>query len=435
MISAVVDLLRSPRATAALTAAGIGLVAISYTMQQLIGWPGFIAALVLLDVLLVASLVARRDEFDWHWAMLPISLVAYLGWICLSVIWSEYTRATLGSVLYLLLVTLVGVFVGLSRDTIQVIRGVGDVLRAVLLVSLFLEVCSGIIFDGPITALNITGELAHGGPISGLLETRNDLGLLAAIGVATFTIEWHTRSVTRTVALPSIALAVGTIVFTQSPVVAMVAVVLFAAAAVLYGIRRLPAERRQVAQYVVLGLLVVVAALAWILRSPIIALFNATGELQVRLELWQRTLAFVPFHNLEGWGWLGIWNPDIPPYTALTATDRPHDTALNALVDLWLQVGLIGIVLFLGVVGLAFTRSWLLAGRRRSVVHTWPALVLVALIVVSVAESTVLTEFGWLLLVICCVKASGELSWRSLLSPPPEEPETGVITLPPDALR
>jgi exopolysaccharide production protein ExoQ len=40
----------------------------------------------------------------------------------------------------------------------------------------------------------------------------------------------------------------------------------------------------------------------------------------------------------------------------------------------------------------------------------------------SVAESTILTEFGWLLLVICCVKASAELSWRSALSPRPIAP-------------
>jgi hypothetical protein len=171
----------------------------------------------------------------------------------------------------------------------------------------------------------------------------------------------------------------------------------------------------------VLGLLAAGAVLAWVFRAPIIALFNATGELQFRLGLWQDVLALVPVHWLEGWGWTGIWNASIPPYTGLTPTGgRPHDSALNAVVDLWLQVGAVGIVLFLAVVGLAFTRSWLLAGRRRSVVHTWPALVLVALITVSVAESSILTEFGWLLLVICCVKASAELSWRSALSPAPE---------------
>jgi hypothetical protein len=431
MIAVAAEFLRSPRVTAALTTTGAGLITIAFTIQQVTGWAGYIAALVALCLLLAASLFARRDELDWHWAILPTSLIAYLAWTGLSVFWSNYQRVTLVSFGYLMLVTFVGVYIGLSRDIIQIIRSFGDMFRAVLVVSLVLEVLSGIIFDAPLTALNIRGELANGGPISGLVADRNQLGLLAAIAVATFAIEWRTRSITRIVALPSLALAAGTLAFTKSPVVAMVTIVLLASAAVLYGIRRLPDERRQLAQYAVLALLAVGAALAWAFRAPIIALFNATGELQFRLGLWQEVLDFVPVHWLEGWGWMGIWNAAIPPYTGLTPTaGRPHDSALNAVVDLWLQVGFVGIVVFLAVVGLAFTRSWLLAGRRRSVVHTWPALVLVALITVSVAESSILTEAGWLLFVICCVKASAELSWRSALSPrmpsPSLDPEPPV---------
>lgn len=418
MIGGVAELLREPRTTAALTTAGAGLVVVAFAVQQVAGWPGYIAALITLCVLLGASLVARRDEFEWHWAVLPVSLVVYLGWITISVFWTDYTRVAFTSVGYLLLVTFVGVFIGLSRDTIQIIRSLGDVLRAVLVVSFALEVLSGLVFEAPLEALNIHAELGDGGPISGLVSDRNQLGLLAAIGAATFALEWRTRTVQRRTAIASVVLAVGIMVFTRSPVVAMVAVVLSGAFGVLYGIRRLRPERRQIAQYIVLVLLALGAALAWAFRAPIIALFNATGELQFRLELWQHVLDFVPRHGIEGWGWVGIWNPTVLPYSVLTPTDgRPHDSALNALVDLWLQVGAVGVVLFLALLGLAFTRSWLLAGRRRSVVHTWPALVLVALIVVSVAESSILTEAGWLLFVICAVKASGELSWRNALAP------------------
>jgi hypothetical protein len=417
MKEAAFELLRSPRTTSALTTTGGALVAAAFTVQQVIGWPGYVAALVTLALLLAASLVARSGEIDWNWAILPISLLAYLGWVALTVLWSQHLRVSAMSYGYLLMVTFVGVYIGLSRDTIQVIRSFGDVLRGVLVAGLALEVLSGFVFNAPLPALNIHAELANGGPISGLVSTRNQLGLLAAIALATFAIEWRTRSVTRSVALPSLALAVGTIIFTRSPVAAMVTVVLVLAGGALYGIRRMPASRRQFAQYGVLAGLAVFAGLAWVFRAPIIALFNATGELEFRLDLWQRVLAFAPVHWLEGWGWMGIWNPAVPPYSGLTPTgNRPHDSALNALVDLWLQIGAVGVFVFLALVGLAFTRSWLLAGRRRSVVHTWPALVLVTLITVSVAESSILTEFGWLLFVICAVKASSELSWRSALA-------------------
>ena len=75
--------------------------------------------------------------------------------------------------------------------------------------------------------------------------------------------------------------------------------------------------------------------------------------------------------------------------------------------------------LFVLLCGFAFLRSWLLASNRRSTVYAWPALVLVALLATGMTESFLLTESGWLLLVICAVKGSQGMSWRSRL---PEKP-------------
>jgi hypothetical protein len=44
--------------------------------------------------------------------------------------------------------------------------------------------------------------------------------------------------------------------------------------------------------------------------------------------------------------------------------------------------------------------------------------VLIVLLLVSLAESSILIEFGWLTFVVCCVTASRELSWRSALTTP-----------------
>ena len=60
--------------------------------------------------------------------------------------------------------------------------------------------------------------------------------------------------------------------------------------------------------------------------------------------------------------------------------DGSQTSALNAYLDEWFQVGLIGLFAFAFMVGLAFVRSWLLASRQRSFVYAWPALVLVVLL-------------------------------------------------------
>jgi hypothetical protein len=40
---------------------------------------------------------------------------------------------------------------------------------------------------------------------------------------------------------------------------------------------------------------------------------------------------------------------------------------------------------------------------------------MIALGIFSLAESSILAEFGWMCFVICCIKASQELSWRNAL--------------------
>lgn len=311
---------------------------------------------------------------------------------------------------------MIGIYVAVMRDSIQIVRLFGDVLRVVLIASLVIEVFSGLLIDAPIPLLAVQGQLAVGGPISGILATRNQLGLLAIVGAISFAAEHRTRSVRRLTSVGSLVLAGLCIVFTQSPVVLGTTLMVGVAAAVLYGLRRVPAERRQLWQLIVLGMAVLGAVVAWILRTPVVDVLNASGALTYRLELWNKVFDLVRLNNLQGWGWVGRWHPDVVPFSILTTSaDRPAQSALNGYLDVWFQLGFVGLVIFVGMLGLAFVRSWLLAGRRRSIVYAWPALVLVALLISSLAESAVLAEFGWLTFVICCMKASQELSWRTAL--------------------
>lgn len=420
--AAFLGLLRSPRFTAALATAGVGIAALAYPLVRLTGWPGYLAALCGLVALMAVVLFARRAELDRE--LPPISLLVFAAWAGISILWSEYQWVTLGGTAYLLAYAFVGVFIALTRDTIQIVRAWGDVLRIVLGVSLALEVFSGILIDAPIPFLSIQGRIAELGPISGVLHTRNQLGLLALVGAVSFATELRTRSVRPLVGVLSLIGAGLCIALTRSPVVIGTAVVVLAAAAVLYGIRRVRPDRRQAWQFGILGGAVALIVVGWLARGPIVHAFNAEGALTYRLNLWQQIVALLPGNTIEGWGWAGRWQTDVPPFLALTTNGtRPASSALNAFLDVWFQLGLIGLVIFVGMLGLAFTRSWLLAGRRRSVIYAWPALVLVALLLVSLAESSILAEFGWLTFVVCCVTASRELSWRSALRTPPV-PET-----------
>jgi len=411
MLHTAVAYLQTPRLAKALATVSIAVSILATPIHTLIGWPGLIAVITGLVVFAVASLIARRDELEWS-GLVPFSLLVFLGWAGISVFWSQYQWATVGGLAYLAAYTALGLYIALMRDTIQIVRAFGDVLRFVLVASLALEVFSGLLIDLPIPFLGIQGNLAEGGPIQGLAGTRNQLGIIAMLAAVTFGTELRTKSIQPPLAIASLVLAGITMLFSRSPLIGGDIVILAAAIVALYLIRRVSPARRTIAQIALLVIAAVVALLTWGFRARIVDLTNAGGELDFRLALWNQILDLIALNSLEGWGWLGYWHAEISPFQAFTAIERVPYSGLNAYLDVWFQLGLVGLVVFVGLVGLAFVRSWLLAGQKRSIVYAWPALVLLVLLTSGLFESSLLVEYGWLTFVVCCVKAAHELSWR-----------------------
>lgn len=409
-----IGMLGSPRFAHALTVAIVGAAYFSFTLRNTMGWPGLIAIVSTLVVVAAASITVKRRELEWQ-GLLPISLLAFLGWSALSIAWSDYQWVSLGSILYQIAFAFLAVYIALTRDLIQLVRAFGDVLRVLLALSLVLEVLAGVLLDVPIAFLQIAGNLGVGGPIQGVVGSRNQLGLVALIGLVTFVIELRTRSVRRPVAVASIVVSALAILFARSPVTFGVLGVVALAGVALVGLRRATPEARRAAQFSLLAAVVVGSVILFAARSRVIPLLNAGGALEFRIRLWQDIVALVPLNTLEGFGWAGYWRTLLPPYFAIDPPGQPHGSALNAFLDVLLQLGLVGLVAFIALVGLALVRSWLLASNKRSVVYVWPALVLVVLLVTSAAESSVLVEFGWLTLVVCALVASRDLSWRERL--------------------
>lgn len=405
----------SARFAQALTLLAVGLAFTTHAVRSIIGTPGLIAAIAGLVVLCAASLVARWRAVEWY-GILPLSILVFIGWCAASALWSSLPALTsLARVGYLVAFAFVGVYIALMRDTIQIVRAFGDVMRALLGASLALEVLSGIILDVPIRVLGIQGAIAQLGPIQGVFGSRNMLGFVALVALLTFLVEWRMKIVQRTRAILSSTLAVLCLVLSGSPTTWFALGAALVALAALYGLRRASAPTRWRWQIALLVTGVVAIVAGWIFRVRIIELIDARDEFDVRLEVWREMSRYLNLNPLQGWGWVGPW-PDAPPYTWIDlATGRAHGSGLNAYLDVYFQVGVIGALLFIGMLGLALVRAWLLASTRRSVVYVWPALMLVAIAVTSFAESFALFEGGWMLLVVCAVKAARDMSWRDAL--------------------
>jgi O-antigen ligase len=405
----------SARFAQALTLTAIGIAFAAHALRALVGWPGYLAALAALIALCGVSLVARWRAVEWY-GILPLTILVFVGWCTASILWSSTPAVTATRVAYLIAFAMLGVYIALMRDTIQIVRAFGDVLRVLLGVSVALEVVSGILIDQPIRFLGIAGNLADLGPIQGIFASRNVLGFVSLIALVTFIVEWRTRSVQRGKAIASVSLAAACVLLSGSPGTFVALGFALVALAALYGLRRVAAPSRWRWQLALLATVALALTIAWIFRVRIIALLDARDDFDVRLEVWRELSRYLSLNPLQGWGWVGTW-PDAAPYRWIeSAAGRDLSSALSAYVDTYFQVGVIGALAFVALIGVALVRAWVLASDRRSVVYLWPALVLVVIAVVSFAESFALVEGGWMLLVVCAVKAARDMSWRDALA-------------------
>lgn len=414
--AAVRGMFESARFSAALSQTIVATAFLTFALRSTIGWGGLLGILGAQCVLAAGSFIARRGTIEWQ-GLLPISILVFIGWCAASTAWSHYTTATLAAVIYQIIFAFLAVYLALVRDTIQVVRVVGDVLRILLSASIAIEVFSGLLIDAPIKFLGIQGNIAQLGPIQGLFGSRNVLGFVALVGLVTFLVELRTRSVLRGRATFSIVLAVVCLWLSSSPVIAVVLALVLLAMGALFVLRHIRNERRRFyVQLGIGGLAVALGVLAFFIRTRIVEALSAGSVLEFRYTLWVQVWNFGKAYPLQGWGWIGFWRRGVQPYSLIEQlTGAPHENALNAFLDVFIQVGVIGLILFVILVVLALSRSWLLASNKRSVVWVWMPLVLITLIATSMAESSALIDVGWMLLVLCAVKAAQGMSWRQAL--------------------
>ncbi|MGU3410092.1 exopolysaccharide production protein [Microbacterium sp. M1A1_1b] len=383
------------------------------TVHALVGTAGTWAILVTLVVLAGLSLLGQRYRIEWH-GVLPLSLLAFVGYCALSVLWSEYSWVALRGFVATVCFIGLGLYLALGRDLVQVIRAAGDAFRILLVVALSLEVLSGLVLDVPLPAFGIRGDIAYGGPIQGIGGTRNVMGFVAAVALVTFVVEFLTRSVTMWRAVTSTALAVITLMLVQSPITGLAMIALAVTALALWSLRHAQPRTRPVVN-TVLGAVVVGMGIVGVLaRHRILAEIGAAGGSAIRLDLWAQIRLLSTQYPIQGWGWVGTWPHEaVVPYSTFIGPDGVRFTSgLNAFVDAWLQIGLAGMLILLATALLAFARAWVTATTFPGVAYVWPAAILVLLGVTSTAESYLLHGAGLMLFATVIVVAARRRSWR-----------------------
>ena len=415
-------MLASAALARAFTIAVLGAVFSAFVIERVAGRVTYISIIVGLCVIGAGMLIARRREISLV-RLVPTTVVLFVGWAFASVFWSQDASSSFWSWLYTAGLAFLAVTIGHVRDTLQTARALGDVMRVLLSLSLGVEILAGVLLDMPIRFLGIQGNIAQLGPIQGIFGTRNLLGFVAVIAVITFLIEYRTQSVRVGVSVFSVVLAGGLAALSDSPTVLVLAVAVGLAVGALALVRHAKPRDRSALQWTIGGTVVAGLAIGYAARHPIIALLGAGSDFATRVGLWTTMVDYLRSKPVQGWGWFGAWDASEFPFSAINyALRTTHASGLNAYFDVLLQLGWIGLLLFTAMAGVALVRSWLDASERRSVIYAWTPLVLVTLLVDSMFESFTLTGFGWMLLVLCAVRAGQSRSWRERMGVGEDDP-------------
>jgi O-antigen ligase len=142
-------------------------------------------------------------------------------------------------------------------------------------------------------------------------------------------------------------------------------------------------------------------------------------DLTHRLDIWAVVTDLAAERPLAGWGWVSHWAPWVEPFDDLVVINGvTYLQAHNAWVDVAFQLGLLGLLVFAALLTTVLARSWWLATDPPQVTASrtepysaatlLPLLVVTALLVQSLAESRMLVEFGWTLLVLFAIRTKRE---------------------------
>ncbi len=389
------------------------------------GWGAIMAALFAISLVLVV-----RARHRWRLTSLPLPLLVFVVLTIASIAWSDYRQWSVAAAIATF-ATVTGAFaLALTFTLPQLIRFMGHALRIILLASILFELAVSIFVRHGFIPWWTHYSVVHpaddwsrdvlfkDGKIQGIMGNSDLLGFVALLGVIVFGIELASRSVNRVVSILFLALAVIEVGLTRSATVLVAGAVVLVCAVVLVLIRRAktPSGRRGV--WVTSLIVVVIGAIGVaVLHAPLVKALGKTSTFTGRTGIWSAVIRLAEQRPVAGWGWMSYWVPHVAPYdiSAFRIGGVQYLQAHEAWLDLWVQLGIIGVVVFAALAVSALVRSWIQAVDRPQVAAgvpgryrpatLFPVLVLVALLAQSFAESRLLIEYGLLLLSLIAIKS------------------------------
>ena len=395
---------------------GLFLVMAGDAVRYSIGWLGWGIAIGIGILITIGFLLA----FDARATLkrIPEPLALLLALMGLSILWSQYRPQTALSFAVQVGATLFGLFLVNQFGWRQLLNIFSNTVRFILLTSLLFEIYAAI--TGPVepifpnydgdppssSYLWSQGNLFEGERIQGIVGNANLIAFIAVLGLMLFLIEFIVTAKSKILPAISFVLALAMALLAQSAgMFVATMLVSFAAAIAIIAEGKAASIRRKVyaAALFLLGLIAIIAAF---FHEAIFDLLGRSPDASGRFYIWEKVFMLIQERPVEGWGWIGYWIPGIEPWEGLVQINSvPMYQAHNALLDIWVQLGLAGLVAMVWLLIQSFIRLWHIAVRHTSPLYLYPLFVFLVIAAQSLTESRLLIEISWILLVMVSVKS------------------------------
>ena len=382
-----------------------------------VGWGGWAVIVGVGAVIALIALLAGNPGKTL--LRVPVPLALLLALMALSFIWSQYRGFTGIALAAQIGTTIFALFLANQFGWRQLLNIFANTLRFVLGASLLFELVAAVF--GPIkpifpnyegneppsaSYLWSQGNLFDGDRIQGIMGNANLLAFTAVLGIMVFLVEYIVTHKKRSLPFSSLILAVLLAALAKSAGMTLaIALIAFAALIAIFSEGRDRATRHRIYGYGIWAL-VGVAVFGLIYRTELFDLLGRSPDASGRFYIWGEVLNLIWEKPLEGWGWISYWVPGVEPFEGLIVINKvPMYQAHNAFLDIWLQLGIAGLVLLVWLMMQGFNRLWAVAVRHTNPLYLFPLFGFLVIAAQSLTESRLLIEISWVLLVLLTTKS------------------------------
>ena len=322
-------------------------------------------------------------------------LVLLCGLAAVSVMWSVAPDVTFRRTVALFGTTAFGVYLASRYSVHDLLRLLGWVLTAIVVLSVVT------VFFFPNHGIS-----PEDGTWRGIFVHKNALGRAMALACLAFLFRVCQRGIAnRLASLALLLLAVVALLGSRS-VAGLLTAVTVAVTMPLWPVFRL--RRTLMVAAAVFILIVVGGSAIWLITASDV-MVSAVGKdpsLTGRAGLWLAVVESIATRPWLGHGysafWLG-WGGESATIWRTLEWRPPH--AHNGFLDLGLELGGVGIALFVVGLATALGRSAVVIRRTATAYGLWPIAYLMFIVMINLAESTIMVRNGvfWMLYVVTCI--------------------------------